>query len=255
MSLIEYRNLLYEVSERIAWVTERRRLLFICKIFLPDGCEDDIQDVLSLLIKLQEENHLGIDSLDVLKDLLERMGKWNLLQAVEKFENKRKEYKSLLEQCGRVLDDCSQLERLVSVCEGKISHDRQQYITDVWTLFTELEKQKELGIKRLEILKTMATEMEKPDLLQRVEEFKKKRKQEEDAEREQNELEEARRRSQGEESSMFISNIKLYITRRSKSVYSGFVTSTCIIIGHNYGDRQNTDPQSMDYPNGLHGLP
>ena len=193
MSVIEYRNLLYEVSEKIAWTTERRRLLFICKIFLPDGCESNIQDVLSLLIKLEEENQLGIDSLEVLKDLLERMEKWSLLEIVEKFENKRKEYKSLLEQCRRVLDECSQLERLISVCEGKISHDRQGHITDVCTLFAELEKQNNLGIKRLDILKTMAIEMEKPDLLEQVEEFEKKRKQEEAAEREQK----SRRKSQG----------------------------------------------------------
>ena len=75
----------------------------------------------------------------------------------------------------------------------------------------ELEKQNNLGIKRLEILKTMATVMEKPDLIEQVGEFEKKRKQEEDAERKQNELEEARRRSQGEESTIFISNIKMYI--------------------------------------------
>ena len=208
MSLIEYRNLLYEVGKNIAWITERERLLFICKIFLPHGCENDIQDVLSLLIKLEEQDQLGIDSLDVLKDLLKRMGKWDLLHIVEKFENKRKEYKRFLEQCGRVLDECSQLERLISVCKGKISRDRQENITDVWTLFTELEKQNNLGIERLEILKAMAVEMEKPDMLEQVEEFEKKTKQEEDAERKQNELEEAKRRSQGEESNMFISTIK-----------------------------------------------
>jgi len=65
-------------------------------------------------------------------------------------------------------------------------------------LFTELEKQDNLGIERLEILKTMATEMEKPDLLQQVEEFDKKRKQEENADRK-------RRNRQGEESTVFIS--------------------------------------------------
>ena len=200
MSLIEYSNLLYEVGEKIAWITEGRRLLFICRAFLPDGCENSIQDVLSLLIKLEEEDQLGIDSLDVLKDVLKRMGKWDLLHIVEKFENKRREYKRLLEQCGRVLEECNQLERLISVCKGKISRDRQEHITDVWTLFTELEKQKNLGIERLEILKTMAVEMEKPGLLEQVEKFKEKTKQEEDAER-----------SQGEDSIMFISSIKIYI--------------------------------------------
>ena len=211
MSLIEYHNLKYKVSEKINWITERRRLLYICKPFLPDGCENEnIQDVLSLLDKLEEENRLAIDSLAVLKDLLKQLGEWNLLQLVKKFENKRKEYKRLLEQCGRVLGECSQLERLISVCEGKISDDRQAHITDVFKLFTELEQQNNLGIARLEILKTMATELEKPNLLKQVEEFETRREQEEDADREQNELEEARRRSQGEESFTFISNDKTY---------------------------------------------
>ena len=176
MSLIEYHNLKYKVSEKINWITERQRLLYICKPFLPDGCENDnIQDVLTLLDKLEEGNRLAIDKLELLKDLLKEIDEWNLLQLVKKFENKRKDYKRLLEQCGRVLGECSQLERLISVCEGKISHDRQAHITDVFKLFMELEKQNNLGITRLEILKTMATELEKPNLLEQVEEFETRR--------------------------------------------------------------------------------
>ena len=204
MSVIEYNNLKYNVSKGIDWAKEGERLLYICRPFLPDGGEGNIQNVLSLLDKLEEENFLAIDSLAVLKDLLKQLREWNLLEMVEKFENKRKEYKSLLEQCGRVFHECGQLERLISVCEGKISHERQGHITDVSKLFTELEKQDNLGIERLEILKTMATEMEKPDLFRQVEEFEKKRKQEEDADRK-------RGKRQGEESSMFISYIKMYI--------------------------------------------
>ena len=183
MSIIEYHNLKYKVSERIDWTTEGRRLLYICKAFLPDGNENNIQDVLSLLDKLEEKNRLAIDSLAVFKDLLKQLGEWNLLQLVKKFENKRKEYKRFLKQSSKVLDECSQLERLISVCEGKISHDRQTHIKNVSTLFTELEKQNHLGIDGLEILKTMAAEVEKPELLEQVEEFENKREQEEDAER------------------------------------------------------------------------
>lgn len=183
MSLIEYHNLKYKVSEKINWITERQRLLYICKPFLPDGCENDnIQDVLTLLDKLKKE-----------------IDEWNLLQLVKKFENKRKDYKHLLNHCGRVLGECGQLERLLSVCEGKISHDRQAHITDVFKLFTELEKQNNLEITRLEILKTMAAKLEKPNLLKQVEEFETRREQEENAEREQK-----KRGSQGEESFTFI---------------------------------------------------
>lgn len=200
MSLIEYHNLKYKVSEKINWITERQRLLYICKPFLPDGCENDnIQDVLTLLDKLEEGNRLAIDKLELLKDLLKEIDEWNLLQLVKKFENKRKDYKHLLNHCGRVLGECGQLERLLSVCEGKISHDRQAHITDVFKLFTELEKQNNLEITRLEILKTMAAKLEKPNLLKQVEEFETRREQEENAEREQK-----KRGSQGEESFTFI---------------------------------------------------
>lgn len=200
MSLIEYHNLKYKVSEKINWITERQRLLYICKPFLPDGCENDnIQDVLTLLDKLEEGNRLAIDKLELLKDLLKEINEWNLLQLVKKFENKRKDYKHLLNHCGRVLGECGQLERLLSVCEGKISHDRQAHITDVFKLFTELEKQNNLEITRLEILKTMAAKLEKPNLLKQVEEFETRREQEENAEREQK-----KRGSQGEESFTFI---------------------------------------------------
>jgi len=159
MSVIEYHNLKYEVSERIDWITKGRRLLYICKTFLPDGSESNIQNVLSLLDKLEKEKRLAIDSLALLKELLKQLDEWNLFEMVEKFENKRKEYKSFLEQCAGVLDECSQLKRLISLCEGKISHDSQGQIKDVSMLFRELEKQNNLGIELLEILKTMATEM------------------------------------------------------------------------------------------------
>jgi len=204
MSVIEYNDLKYNVSQGIDWTTKGKRLLYICKTFLPDGSENNIQNVLSLLDKLEEENRLAIDNIAVLKDLLKQLDECYLLEMVEKFENKRKGYKSLLEQCGRVFHECGQLERLISVCEGKISQDRRGQITDVFNLFTELETQNNLGIADLEILKTMATEMEKPDLLQQIEEFDKKRIQEEDADRK-------RRKRQGEESTVFISNIKMYI--------------------------------------------
>jgi len=217
MSLIEYRYLLYEVSEKINWETEGKMLRFVYSPLLSGSSENEIEDVPSFLTKLEEGNRLGIDYLGELKDLLQKMKKWNLLEMVKKFENRRKEYRSLLEQCGRVLGECSQLERLISVCVGKISHDRQGHITDVWKLFRELEKQNNLGIKRLEILKAMATEMDKPDLVQQVEEFENNRHQEEDAERERNELEEAKS-SQGEESTLFISNIMYIYNKRFRNL-------------------------------------
>ena len=190
MSVVDYNSLLYKVGEEIDWQTKREQLLFICKDFLPDGCENDITDFISLLTKLKEENLLGIDRLDVLKDLLKGIEKWDLFRRVQQFEIIRVEYKQLLEHISRVLDECNQLERLISMCRGNIARDKERDIKDTSTLLTELEKQHNLGASRLNILKTMVTEMEKPDLFRLIEEFEKKRIQEDD-------VEEHRRRRRG----------------------------------------------------------
>ena len=70
MSFVEYSNLLYQISVEIDWETERGRLMFIINRSLPDDSGDDITDVISLLTKMEEKNLLGIDRLNVLKDLL-----------------------------------------------------------------------------------------------------------------------------------------------------------------------------------------
>lgn len=197
MSAIEYRNLLYQTSQEISWTSERQRLLFICEGLIAEGSETNIQDVLSLFKELEEQNNLAIDRLEVLKDLLKGIGKWNLLETVKNFEIKRKEFNSLLDCISHALDECGHLERLVSLCKGRIAQDREGDIKDVRTLFTELERKNNLGIGRLDILKTVIGG-DKPDLLQQVEEFEKKRKQEEVVERKRNELEESKRRRNGE---------------------------------------------------------
>ncbi|KAL9984454.1 hypothetical protein ACROYT_G006747 [Oculina patagonica] len=197
MSAIEYRNLLYEVSQEIDWLTERQRLLFICEAegLIVTGSESNIQDVLSMFKGLEERNHLGIDRLEVLKDLLKGAGKWHLLELVEKFDIKRKEYNNLLEQICCVLEQGNHVERIISMCKEKISYDRERDFKDVRTLFTELEKQNNLGIARLDILKKIVIDAEKPDLLEQIVEFEEKRKQEEIVERKRAELEESRRRT------------------------------------------------------------
>lgn len=179
MSAIEYRNLLYEISLKIDWLTERQRLLFICEAegLTVRETESDIQDVLSLVRGLEEQNRLGIDRLDVLKDLLKGIGKWHLLELVENFDTKRKEYNNLLEQICCVLEEGNHLEQVILTCKEKI--DKERDIKDVRTVITELEKQNDLGITRLDMLKKILLDVEKPELLDYIVEFEEKRKQEE----------------------------------------------------------------------------
>lgn len=194
MSAIEYRNLLYKTSQKIDWSTERQQLLFICQELTEEaGSESSIQGVLSFFEGLEKRNHLGIDRLEVLKDLLKEIGKWNLVELVERFEIKRKEYNSLLEYISRVLEEGNHLEQLISIC---IAHDREGDIKNVRALFTELEKHSNLGIVCLDTLKKIVKEV-KPDLLEQIVEYEENRKQEEVVERKRDELEESGRRRKG----------------------------------------------------------
>ena len=58
---------------------------------------------------------------------------------MKRFENKRKEYNVLLEEIIRVLDELNDLERLISVCSGKLSEESEGLIEDVRSLFKELK--------------------------------------------------------------------------------------------------------------------
>ena len=165
----------------------------------PDDSGDDITDVISLLTKMEEKNLLGIDRLNVLKDLLKGIEKWDLNQKVEKFENKRNDYNQFLEKISRELDESNELQRLILICrrENLIAHEREEQISNVNALFKELEQQNNLGIGNLGILRTLATEVEKPELCRLVDDFDEKRKQEEDAERKRKKWEDYKQRAGG----------------------------------------------------------
>ena len=191
MSVVEYRVLLYQFSEEIDWRTQRRKLIFILRAYLPDGSEGNISDIDSIFTMLEEKSILGIDRLNVMKELLKEIGKWDLLRRIERFEIKRKDYKQLLEKISHALDDSNELQRLISICRRKnlIARESEDDIVDVNALLTVLEQRNNLGVKDLTLLKTLANQVGKPDLCTLLEEFEKKRKQEEDAERERRERE------------------------------------------------------------------
>ena len=183
MSAIEYSYLLIEISEKLDELSPIHRLLFTCRTYLTSGSEGNIHDTLSLLKELEEQQNLGIDNLVVIKELLKGFREWSLFGKVKRFENKRKEYNALLEAIIRVLDELNDLERLVSVCRGKLSEESEGLIENVRSLFKELENQNILGLDRLDILKDILTETEKKDLLKKVEEFEERRNKEDEFER------------------------------------------------------------------------
>ena len=88
----------------------------------------------------------------------------------------------MLEPIIRVLDELNDLERLMSMCRGHIPEEREGSIHDVRSLFKVLEDNNRLGINSLDILKEILTELEKEDLIKEVEEFQKRRRQDEEFE-------------------------------------------------------------------------
>ena len=150
---------------------------------------------------------------------------------MDEFEIKRKDYNQFLERISRALDESNELQRLILICKRQnlIAHEREGHIANVNELFTELEQQNNLGIGNLSILKTMATEVEKPDLCRLVDDFDEKRKQEEDGERKRKEWEHYKLRARGKRyfpsEFLFIDTVLKFL-EQTFSPYTGNRTSS-----------------------------
>ena len=182
MSVIEYNDLLFKVSQRLNELNVGKRLLVMCRGKVAPRSEEHLPDALQLFWELQEKEYLGPDRLGVLKDVIGGLEEWSLLENVEKFETKRKEYHGLLEQIIQELE-LNDVEQLVSICKGKILDERQGNIRDVRSLFQELKNNSCLEINRLDILKEILRQTDKRDLLEKVKEFEDRRNREHKSER------------------------------------------------------------------------
>ena len=183
MSAIEYSYLLFEISVKLDELYPIHLLLFACRKYLSSGSEGNIQDTLSLFKELEDQQSLEIDNLVVIKELLKGVREWPLFGKVKRLENKRKEYTALLKEIIRVLDELNDLERLVSICRGKLSEESEGLIDDARSLLKELKNQNILDLDRLDILKEILTETGKKDLLKEVEKLEERRNNEDEFER------------------------------------------------------------------------
>ena len=183
MSYVEYNQLLFESSQRLDLLNQHGQLLFMCR-----GCvtsrAKDIPDALSLFQELEEQNYLAIDKVELLKELLEGVKEWSLFQKVKKFEDKRKEYKELLEQISRALDESNQLQQLISVCTAKETLDENERNTQTaLILFEKIERRGLFAFGRLDFLKGILLGIERQDLVKKVQDFEKRRIDEDEFER------------------------------------------------------------------------
>ena len=182
MSFVEYNSLLFEISRRLDQLNEHEHLLFMCRGSVGSRSEE-IPDAISLFRELEERNDLGIDQVELLKELLKGVGEWSLFQKVKKFEAKRKEYNDLLERISRTLDESNHLQQLIVICKRKTSEEYEGNIQNVRTLFQELESRGYLGFGRLDFLKGIISETDRQDQAKEVQDFEKRRNDEDEFER------------------------------------------------------------------------
>ena len=204
MSSIGYRGLLYEVSQELNDLSKINKILYTTRsegLIADDSGSYNAQVnpgdnfavfMTKLFSDLEKEDHLGIDNLETLRGLLKGVKEWSLVDKVDKFERQRKDFITLLDKFIAKLDELDKLDELISLCEDHIPEDVKSNIKDVRSLFRELEKKNRLGFERLAILKKILNEAREQELLDETTEkelldeltnFKKKWKEEEDAER------------------------------------------------------------------------
>ena len=183
MSYVEYNHLLFEISQRLDQLNQHEHLLLMCRGRVASRPED-IPDALSLFRELEEHNNLAIDRVELLKELLKEVEEWSLFQKVRKFENKRKEYKELLEQISRALDESNQLQQLIAVCTERVTlEENERNSQTARILFEKLEGRELFEFGRLKFLKEILSRIQRRDLVKEVQDFETRRIDEDEFER------------------------------------------------------------------------
>ena len=84
----EYNNLLEQIIRELDELNDLERLISICRGNITEGRRASIHDVRSLFKELQSEDCLGIDCLEIVKEILTQTEKTDLLKEVEEFEQR-----------------------------------------------------------------------------------------------------------------------------------------------------------------------
>ena len=85
----EYNNLLEQTVRVLDELNDLERLVSICAEKITEERQGNVQDVRSLFKELESNDWLGIDCLDILKEILTQTEKSDLLKKVEEFEQRR----------------------------------------------------------------------------------------------------------------------------------------------------------------------
>ena len=85
----EYNNLLEQIIRVLDEFNDLERLISICRGNITEGRRASIHDVRSLFKELESNDCLGIDCLEIVKEILTQTEKTDLLKEVEEFEQRQ----------------------------------------------------------------------------------------------------------------------------------------------------------------------
>ena len=85
----EYNNLLEQIIRELDELNDLERLISICKGNITEERRASIHDVRSLFKELESKDCLGIDRLEIVKEILTQTEKTDLLKEVEEFEQQQ----------------------------------------------------------------------------------------------------------------------------------------------------------------------
>ena len=85
----KYNNLLEQIIRELDELNDLERLISICKGNITEERRASIHDVRSLFKELESKDCLGIDRLEIVKEILTQTEKTDLLKEVEEFEQRQ----------------------------------------------------------------------------------------------------------------------------------------------------------------------
>jgi len=188
MSEVTFKTLLFRIGNRLEEINGRkdgrvrRHVLFMCNEKIAHRDDDTIP---SLLNKLKESGFLGVDSLQMLKDILKAEDEWDFLDETVKFETIRGEYKKLLEKVISALEKPNDLGRVTSIVWGRLNvpEEKRNGVRDVRSLVQVLEEMNFIGVDCLNVLMEFSIELNDDELRTELKEFQNRRTKEEKSER------------------------------------------------------------------------
>lgn len=182
MSEVTFNSLLFRIVDRLEEINAlkedrvRKHVLFLCKHNAKIEHRDD-ETILSLIEKLKEGGFVGVNSLQMLKVILNNEEEWDFLDELGKFETTRREYKKLLEKIIGALEKLNDLERLTSFVweRWNVPEERRNDIRDVGSLVQVLEEMNVIGADCLNLFRELFTELNNDELLAELKEFQNRR--------------------------------------------------------------------------------